>query len=187
MAGEAATTTQTFDRTRTDLLSDPQLVALHQVLQAVARQSDPQAALTLVAEKARALTGATTVRRAWCAHDVGKAINPAACEGQIQGGFVQGMGYALTEALHWSEDGWLTTVTFADYKIPGVLDTPTDIHAMLLEEPEPSHPLGVKGIGEPAFVGVAAAIANAVCDATGARIRTLPLTPERVLAAIDQP
>jgi hypothetical protein len=90
-------------------------------------------------------TGAVEVRRAWCAHDVGRAINPASCESQIQGGFVQGLGYALTEAMHWNAEGWLTTVTLADYKIPGVLDAPPEIHAIVLEDPDPSHPVGAKG------------------------------------------
>ena len=131
-------------------------------------------------------TGAVSVRRVWCAHDVGRAVNPVSCEGQIQGGFVQGMGYALTEALQWSEEGWLTTTTLADYKIPGVLDTPLEIHAIVLEDPDPTHPLGAKGVGEPSLVGAAPAIANAICAATGARVRTLPMTPERVLAALDE-
>jgi len=130
-------------------------------------------------------TGAVEVRRAWCAHDVGRAINPASCEGQIQGGFVQGMGYALTEAMHWNDEGWLTTVTLADYKIPGVLDSPVEIHAFVLEDPDPSHPVGAKGIGEPSLVGAAPAIANAIRDAVGARVRKLPMIPERVLDAID--
>jgi CO/xanthine dehydrogenase Mo-binding subunit len=130
-------------------------------------------------------TGAVEVRRAWCAHDVGRAINPASCEGQIQGGFVQGMGYALTEAMHWNDEGWLTTVTLADYKIPGVLDSPAEIHAFVLEDPDPTHPVGAKGIGEPSLVGAAPAIANAICDAVGARVRKLPMIPERVLDAID--
>jgi len=130
-------------------------------------------------------TGAVAVRRAWCAHDVGHAINPVSCEGQIEGGFVQGMGYALTEALHWNDDGWLTTTTLADYKIPGVLDVPPDIHAIVLEDPEPSHPLGAKGIGEPSLVGAAPAIANAIHAATGVRLTTLPMTPERVLDALE--
>ena len=130
-------------------------------------------------------TGAVEVRRAWCAHDVGRAINPASCESQIQGGFVQGMGYALTEAMHWNDEGWLTTVTLADYKIPGMLDSPAEIHAFVLEDPEPSHPVGAKGIGEPSLVGAAPAIANAICDAVGARVRKLPMIPERVLDALD--
>ena len=130
-------------------------------------------------------TGAVEVRRAWCAHDVGRAINPASCEGQIQGGFVQGMGYALTEAMQWNEQGWLITATLADYKIPGVLDSPPEIHPIVLEDPDPTHPVGAKGIGEPSLVGAAPAIANAIRNATGARVRTLPMTPERVLAALD--
>lgn len=131
-------------------------------------------------------TGAVEVRRAWCAHDVGRAINPVACEGQIQGGFVQGMGYALTEALQWDAQGWLTTVTLADYKVPGVLDCPAEIHAIVLEDPEPSHPVGAKGVGEPSLVGAAPAIANAICNATGARVHALPMKPERVLDALEK-
>jgi CO/xanthine dehydrogenase Mo-binding subunit len=130
-------------------------------------------------------TGEVDVRRAWCAHDVGRAINPLACEGQIQGGFVQGLGYALTEAMHWNEDGWLTTVTLADYKIPGVLDVPAEIQPIVLEDPDPSHPVGAKGIGEPSLVGAAPAIANAIRNATGARLLALPMTPERVLDALE--
>jgi CO/xanthine dehydrogenase Mo-binding subunit len=130
-------------------------------------------------------TGAVEVRRAWCAHDAGRAINPLSCEGQIQGGFVQGIGYALTEAMHWNDEGWLTTVTLADYKVPGVLDTPPEIHAIVLEDPDPTHPVGAKGIGEPSLVGAAPAIANAICNATGARVHTLPMIPERVLDALD--
>lgn len=130
-------------------------------------------------------TGAVEVRRAWCAHDVGRAINPVACEGQIQGGFVQGLGYALTEAMYWNEQGWLTTITLADYKIPGVLDSPPEIHAILVENPEPTHPVGAKGVGEPSLVGAAPAIANAISNAANARVRQLPMTPERVLAALE--
>ena len=130
-------------------------------------------------------TGAVQVRRAWCAHDVGRAINPGSCEGQIQGGFVQGMGYALTEAMHWNAEGWLTTTTLADYKIPGILDSPPEIHAIVLEDADPTHPVGAKGIGEPSLVGAAPAIANAIRDAVGARVHRLPMTPERVLDAMD--
>jgi carbon-monoxide dehydrogenase large subunit len=108
------------------------------------------------------------------------------CEGQIQGGFVQGIGYALTEEMRWNAEGWLTTVTLADYKVPGVLDTPPDIHAIVLEDPDPSHPVGAKGVGEPSLVGAAPAIANAICNATGARLRALPMTPERVLDALEK-
>lgn len=112
-------------------------------------------------------TGAVEVRRAWCAHDVGRAINPSSCESQIQGGLMQGLGYALTAAMHWNAEGWLTTVTLADYKIPGILDVPPEIHPIVLEDPDPSHPVGAKGLGEPSLVGVAPAIANAIRDAVG--------------------
>jgi len=114
-----------------------------------------------------------------------RAINPASCESQIQGGFVQGLGYALTEAMHWNDEGWLTTTTLADYKIPGILDSPPEIHAIVLEDPDPTHPVGAKGIGEPSLVGAAPAIANAIRDAVGARVHRLPMTPERVLDAMD--
>ena len=130
-------------------------------------------------------TGEVEVRRAWCAHDVGRAVNPVSCEGQIQGGFVQGIGYALTEAMKWNDEGWLITATLADYKVPGVLDCPTEIHPIVLEDPDPTHPVGAKGIGEPSLVGAAPAIANAIGNATGARLRRLPMTPERVLDALE--
>ena len=130
-------------------------------------------------------TGKVEVRRAWCAHDVGRAINRVACEGQIQGGFVQGMGYALTEVMHWNDDGWLATTTLADYKIPGVLDVPVEIHPIVLEDADPTHPLGAKGIGEPSLVGAAPAIRNAIRAATGATLCSLPMTPERVLLAAE--
>ena len=128
-------------------------------------------------------TGAVDVIGAWIAGDVGRAINPAAVEGQLQGGFVQGMGYALTEEMVWDE-GRLANPTLMDYKIPGVLDTPHDIVAMIVEDPEPTGPFGAKGVGEPALVGVAPAVRNAIADATGARLGKLPMTPERVFGAL---
>jgi CO/xanthine dehydrogenase Mo-binding subunit len=137
-------------------------------------------------------TGKVEVRRVVSAHDVGRAVNRGSCEGQIQGGIVQGLGYALTEALQWNAEGWLTTVTLADYKIPGILDVPPEIHAIVLEDADPTHPVGAKGVGEPSLVGVAPAIANAIAAATsreahhGARLRRLPMTPERVLDALDR-
>ncbi len=136
-------------------------------------------------------TGKIEVRRVFSAHDVGRAINRGSCEGQIQGGIVQGLGYALTESLKWNDEGWLTTITLADYKVPGILDVPPEIHAIVLEDPDPSHPVGAKGVGEPSLVGVAPAVANAIAAATardgrrGARVRQLPMTPERVLDQID--
>ncbi|MFN6953600.1 MAG: xanthine dehydrogenase family protein molybdopterin-binding subunit [Acetobacteraceae bacterium] len=131
------------------------------------------------------VTGKVTVLRVFSAHDVGRAINPVSCEGQIQGGFVQGMGYALTEEMVWDDDGRLANPSFADYKMPGIKDSPAMITPILIEEPEPTHPFGAKGVGEISMVGAAPAIANAVADATGARLRRIPMTPERVLDALE--
>lgn len=128
-------------------------------------------------------TGRAQVVEAWCAHDVGRAINPGAIEGQIHGGFVQGMGYALTEEMLW-HDGVLRNGDFAGYKVPGTLDTPFAIHPIIVEEPDPVHPFGAKGIGEPPLIAAAPAIANAVADATGKRMRRIPITSERLLKAM---
>ena len=128
-------------------------------------------------------TGAIRVIEAWCAHDVGRAINPGAVESQIHGGFVQGMGYALCEEMVW-EDGRLVNPSFMDYKFPGSMEAPDKIHTVILETPEPSHPFGVKGVGEPPLVGAAPAINSAVSAATGLHLKQIPLTPERVLRAL---
>jgi CO/xanthine dehydrogenase Mo-binding subunit len=130
------------------------------------------------------VTGAVHVLRAWSAHDVGCAINPQMVEGQIQGGFVQGLGYALTEEMQWDESGRLTNPTLMDYKVPTALDTPIEINPIIVEHPEPSGPFGAKGVGEPGLIGAAASIANAVAKATGKRLHRLPMTPERVLDAL---
>jgi carbon-monoxide dehydrogenase large subunit len=127
-------------------------------------------------------TGRAQVVEAWCAHDVGRAINPLAVEGQIQGGFVQGLGYALFEELVW-HDGHLRNPGFAGYKIPSSLDVPYAIHPIIIEVPDPSHPFGAKGVGEPPLIAAPAAIANAISDAVGVRMRQLPITPERLLTA----
>jgi CO/xanthine dehydrogenase Mo-binding subunit len=130
-------------------------------------------------------TGKVTPTEAWLAHDVGYAINPLAVEGQIQGGFVQGLGYALCEELTW-DNGRLSNPTMMDYKIPGILDVPLAIHALIVEEPEPSGPFGAKGVGEPGIVGAAPCVANAVAAAIGIRIHQIPLTPERVFTAMSR-
>jgi CO/xanthine dehydrogenase Mo-binding subunit len=132
------------------------------------------------------VTGAVRVLRVWSAHDVGRAINPRMVEGQIQGGFVQGMGYALSEEMQWDESGRLTNPTLMDYKVPTALDAPLEINPLIVEHPEPSGPFGAKGVGEPGLIGAAASIANAVAQATGKRVYRLPMTPERVLDALCQ-
>src|SRR5215831_11408874 len=92
-------------------------------------------------------TGQVVPTAAWLAHDVGRAINPLAVEGQIEGGFVQGLGYALWEELIW-DSGCLSNPTMMDYKIPGTLDVPLAIEPIIVEERESSGPFGAKGVGE---------------------------------------
>jgi CO/xanthine dehydrogenase Mo-binding subunit len=129
------------------------------------------------------ITGKVDVVEAWCAHDVGRAINPGAVEGQIQGGFVQGLGYALTEEMVW-DGGRLANPGFKHYKVPSSLDVPYAIHAIIVEVADPLHPFGAKGIGEPPLIGAAAAIPNAIAAAAGVRVRKIPVTPERMLRAL---
>ncbi len=117
------------------------------------------------------------------AQDVGRAINPAAIRGQIHGGVAQGIGWALLERMVYDENGSLTTGTFLDYALPRASDVPP-IRVILVEVPSQQGPFGAKGVGEPPVVPVAAAIANAVADASGARIEQLPIVPETVVAAL---
>jgi CO/xanthine dehydrogenase Mo-binding subunit len=128
-------------------------------------------------------SGKVSVLRAWSAADVGRAINPMLVEGQIEGGFVQGLGLALIEEMVW--DGpRLANPTLMDYKIPTFLESPYELHALIVESHEPSGPFGAKSVGEIGINAVAAAITNSVNAAHGTRLRRLPLTPERVLRAI---
>jgi CO/xanthine dehydrogenase Mo-binding subunit len=129
------------------------------------------------------VTGKVEVLAVWSAHDVGRAINPGAVEGQIQGGVVQGLGYALMEEMVW-DGGRLVNPSFMDYKIPSAMDVPYAIHAVIIENPETTNPFGAKGVGEPPIVGVAAAVAGAVENASGVRIRRLPITSERMLQGL---
>jgi CO/xanthine dehydrogenase Mo-binding subunit len=128
-------------------------------------------------------TGQVTVLKSVACHDVGRAINPAAVEGQIVGGSVMGMGYALTEELV-VEEGRLKTPTLAEYLLPTAVDAPA-VQTIILESGTGVGPFGAKGIGEPANTPIVPAIANAVANAIGVRIHDLPITPEKVLAALD--
>jgi CO/xanthine dehydrogenase Mo-binding subunit len=124
-------------------------------------------------------TGRVTVEKIWAAHDVGKAINRQAIEGQIDGGVMQGVGYALTEEL-LQKEGYLLNDSLATYIAPMSLDIP-EIEHIIVEVPQPSAPFGAIGIGEPTLVPVAPAIANAIADAIGVEMNRIPMTPERVL------
>lgn len=117
------------------------------------------------------------------AQDVGRAINPAAIQGQIYGGVAQGIGWALLERMVYDEHGSLATGSFADYALPRASDVPP-IRATLVEVSSERGPFGAKGVGEPPVVPVAAAIANGIAGATGARVDTLPIVPETVVQAL---
>lgn len=127
-------------------------------------------------------TGAVRVLRYAAAHDVGRAINPQSVEGQIQGGAVQGLGYGLMEEVV-VEEGINLTTSFASYLIPSAADVP-DVQAIVVESGEGLGPFNARGIGEPPIGPPAAAIANAIEDATGARVTRLPITAERVARAL---
>ena len=129
-------------------------------------------------------TGEVQVLGVWAAHDVGRVVNPQQVEGQIEGGVVMALGHALMED-YIQIDGKTTTPGFAKYILPTALDVPT-ITSVLITEPDPKTPLGVKGIGEPAITPTAAAIVNAIHDAVGVRLTRLPATPERVMAALRE-
>jgi CO/xanthine dehydrogenase Mo-binding subunit len=129
-------------------------------------------------------TGATKILRYTVLQDAGKAVHPSYVEGQFQGGAVQGIGWALNEEYIYGEDGVLQNPGFLDYRIPVASDLPM-IDTVILEIPNPGHPYGVRGVGETSIVPPLAAIANAVSDAAGVRLTELPLSPPRVLAALQ--
>jgi CO/xanthine dehydrogenase Mo-binding subunit len=123
-------------------------------------------------------TGQTRVINYTACHDVGRAINPMAVEGQIEGGVAQGLGGGLWEEMI-IEGGTIRNPNFVDYHLPTILDTPP-IQVSLVEEPDPIGPFGAKGIGEHPIHGPAPAVANAISDATGVRITQIPVSPERL-------
>jgi CO/xanthine dehydrogenase Mo-binding subunit len=126
-------------------------------------------------------TGVVRVLKLVAAHDVGRAINPQSVEGQIQGGAVQGLGYALMEEVVL-ENGINQTTSFASYLIPSASDVP-DVEPLVVESGEGLGPFGARGIGEPPIAPPAAAIANAIEDAVadlGVTIREIPVTPARL-------
>ncbi len=127
-------------------------------------------------------TGRIAVRRVASAHDVGRALNPLAAEGQIHGGIHMGLGYALAERLVVA-DGQVLTSTFMDYALLRAADMP-ELVVRLVESVDAEGPFGAKGLGESGVIPVAAAVANAVRDAVGVRFTELPITPERVRAAL---
>ena len=125
------------------------------------------------------VTGAVRVLKIWASHDIGRAINPAGLEAQIEGGTAQGIGWALTENFK-IELGRVLSENLTTYLLPTALDV-GEIECILVEDPEPEGPWGAKGIGEPAIIPTAAAIANAVSQALGKQLTRIPITPDHIL------
>jgi CO/xanthine dehydrogenase Mo-binding subunit len=129
-------------------------------------------------------TGRAWVVRYTAIQDAGRAIHPSYVEGQYQGGVAQGIGWALNEEYIYGADGKLQNAGFLDYRVPVASDLPM-IDTVIVEVPNPRHPYGVRGVGETPIVPPMAAVANAVANATGLRFTELPMSPPKVLAALD--
>ena len=130
-------------------------------------------------------TGKVSILRYTATQDVGTAIHPSYVEGQIQGGAVQGIGWALNEEFVYNKDGNMVNASFLDYRMPTTLDLPM-IDTVLVEVPNPGHPYGVRGVGEVPIVPPPAAIANAIYRATGKRMKNLPMSPTYILSQLEQ-
>jgi CO/xanthine dehydrogenase Mo-binding subunit len=144
----------------------------------------PSAAVAIVRVRVAPDTGHVQMLDYVALQDVGRAINPALCEGQMRGGAAQSIGYALYEELLHDDEGQLMTGFFTNYAVPTIEAVPS-VETIILEVPSPHGPFGARGIGESAVVPGAAAIANAVAAATGVRFREIPMTPERVWTALQ--
>ena len=130
-------------------------------------------------------TGRTTILRYLVVQDAGRAIHPSYVEGQFQGGAAQGIGWALNEEYIYGDDGRLQNAGFLDYRVPVASDLPM-IDTIIVEVPSDNHPFGVRGVGETGIAPPLPAIANAIADATGKRLRHLPISPPKVLKAIKE-
>jgi xanthine dehydrogenase molybdenum-binding subunit len=128
-------------------------------------------------------TGKTTILRYTAVQDAGKAVHPSYVEGQMQGGAVQGIGWALNEEYFFDSRDQMKNASFLDYRMPTCLDVPL-IETIIVEVPNPSHPYGVRGVGETPIVAPPAAVANAIYRATGMRMRELPISPPKLWKAI---
>ena len=130
-------------------------------------------------------TGKVDILRYTAVQDAGTAIHPSYVEGQMQGGVVQGIGWGLNEEYIYNDAGSMTNASFLDYRMPTTLDLPM-IETIIVEVPNESHPYGVRGVGEVPIVPPPAALANAIYDATGVRLRDLPMSPPRVQKALAE-
>jgi CO/xanthine dehydrogenase Mo-binding subunit len=130
-------------------------------------------------------TGEVQVHRLVLVQDVGRAINPLAVQGQMRGGAVQGLGWALYEQMAHDEQGQLLTGSWLDYAVPHFVQAAPRIETVMVEVPSEHGPFGARGVGEPPVIATAAAVANAIADGAGVRLTDLPMTPPRVLAALS--
>ena len=128
-------------------------------------------------------TGKVQILRYTIAQDVGTAIHPSYVEGQMQGGVVQGIGWALNEEYWYDDRGSMRNATYLDYRIPTCYDVPM-IETIIVEVPDPQHPYGVRGVGEVPICPPPAAIANAIAQAVGVRMHRLPMSPPNLLTEI---
>jgi CO/xanthine dehydrogenase Mo-binding subunit len=128
-------------------------------------------------------TGKTQILRYTISQDVGTAVHPSYVEGQLQGGVVQGIGWALNEEYWYDDKGVMRNASYLDYRIPTIYDVPM-IETILVEVPDPEHPFGVRGVGEVPIVPPPAAVANAIHNAVGVRMEKLPMSPPNVLKEI---
>jgi carbon-monoxide dehydrogenase large subunit len=131
-------------------------------------------------------TGRVWVRKAALAVDAGKAINPDLVKGQIVGGLVQGLATVLYEDMRFDENGKMMNPTFTDYKIPTAFDIPDEIISIIVEVPQPDGPFGARGVGEHTMIAAAPVIANAVYNALGTRIKSMPVTQEKIAMAFRE-
>jgi CO/xanthine dehydrogenase Mo-binding subunit len=151
-------------------------------------QCDPNVAYAYTAQAAEVTvdieTGQVKIEKIYCAIDVGKAINPQQVVGQIQGGLVQSVGYAVMENFI-EKEGQVLTRNLSTYLVPTVQDIPAEMNIMVLENPDPRGPWGARGLGEVMNMCLAPAVTAAVYDATGVWFDHFPLVPEEVLKGID--
>jgi len=130
-------------------------------------------------------TGEVTILKMYDAHDIGKAINPQSVEGQIEGSLAMGIGYTFLENLHFDKKGRPANGNFANYRLPRTMGMPP-MESILVETDDPEGPFGAKGMGEASLLPTSAAIANAIEDAVGVRIKELPITPDKIIKALKE-
>ncbi len=153
--------------------------------QLTARGAGPSFATHLCDVEVDPETGRVDVLRYTAVQDAGRAIHPSYVEGQMQGGAAQGIGWALNEEFVFDAQGVLENPGFLDYRVPVASDLPM-IETVLVEVPNPNHPYGVRGVGETPIVAPLAAVANAIRQAVGLRMTSLPISPPRLLAALQE-